>query len=98
MITAVGFDSAAVEIDRVEIAPFRSRMRRLEEDAAVAQDLGGQMIARRESQADHVAAAHERCLDLETRGGPAGIDDAFPGGVKRRNGIVAEAGQPPRKS
>ena len=67
-------------------------MRRLEEDAAVAQDIGGQMIARRVGQPDGVAAADQRRLQLEARGRPAGIHDAFPGGIKRRDGIFAESG------
>ena len=92
VIATVSLDAAPVQIDGIEIAPFRSRMRRLEEYPAVAQDIGGQMIARCESQPDDIAAAHQRGLHLETSGGPAGVHDAFPGGVKRRDGIVAESG------
>ena len=98
VIATVSLDAAPVQIDGIEIAPFRSRMRRLEEYPAVAQDIGGQMIARCESQPDDIAAAHQRGLHLETSGGPAGVHDAFPGGVKRRDGILAESGQPPRGS
>ena len=98
MVAAVRLDPAAVQIDRIEVAPAGAGMRGLEEDAAVAQDVGGQVIAGRVRQPDGVAAADQRRLQLEARGGPAGINDPFPGGIKRRDGILAESGDPPRRS
>ena len=92
MIAAVGFDAATIEIDSIEVAAFRSWVRGFEEDATVAQDACGKVIAGGVGQTDRIVAGHQGGLQLKAGRGAARVHDALASSIERRDGVLAESG------
>ena len=98
VIAAVCLDPAAIQIDGKQVAGGSAGMRTFEQDAAVSQDSGGQVIAWRIRQPERVSSFDQRCLDLKSGGGATRIDDMAAGSVEGSDGVLAKPGKAARRS